>query len=80
MVRGRRLSLPRRILNAAIRLLARLGLAGRHTYVLAVPGRRSGRRYSTPVTLVECDGQRWLVAPYGVTNWSRTPVPPARSS
>jgi hypothetical protein len=25
--------------------------------------------YSTPVTLVECDGQRWLVAPYGVTNW-----------
>jgi deazaflavin-dependent oxidoreductase (nitroreductase family) len=69
MVRGYRLSLPRRILNAAIRVLARLGLAGRHTYVLSVPGRRSGRRYSTPVTLVERDGQRWLVAPYGVTNW-----------
>jgi hypothetical protein len=51
MVRGYRLSLPRRILNAAVRRLARLGLAGRHTYVLTVPGRRSGRRYSTPVRL-----------------------------
>jgi deazaflavin-dependent oxidoreductase (nitroreductase family) len=67
LVRGYRLTL--RILNAAIRPLARLGLAGRHTYVLTVRGRWTNRRYSTPVTLVERDGERWLVAPYGVTNW-----------
>ncbi len=69
MARSYRLSLPRRLANAAIRPLIRLGLAGPHTYLLSVRGRRSGRRYSTPVTLVERPGERWLVAPYGVTSW-----------
>jgi deazaflavin-dependent oxidoreductase (nitroreductase family) len=36
-----------------------------------VRGRRSGRLYSTPVTLVEESGQRWIVAPYGEVNWVR---------
>ena len=27
--------------------------------------------YSTPVTLVEQDGKRWLVSPYGEVNWVR---------
>jgi hypothetical protein len=27
--------------------------------------------YSIPVTLVEEDGRRWLVAPYGEVNWVR---------
>lgn len=45
-------------------------MAGRHTYVLAVRGRRSGRRYETPVTLIE-NGERWLVAPYGEVAWVR---------
>lgn len=49
-------------------LLARLGLAGRHTYILIVRGRRAGRTYSTPVILIE-DGGRWLVAPYGDVGW-----------
>ena len=34
-----------------------------------MPGRRTGRRYTTPVTLVETGGERWLVAPYGERNW-----------
>jgi deazaflavin-dependent oxidoreductase (nitroreductase family) len=59
----------RRVANAVIRLLVRLRLAGRHTYVLTTRGRRSGRDVSTPVTLVEEAGARWLVAPYGVTSW-----------
>jgi len=33
-----------------------------------VRGRRSGRTYSTPVTLIE-DEQRYLVAPYGEVGW-----------
>jgi deazaflavin-dependent oxidoreductase (nitroreductase family) len=49
--------------------LARLGLAGRRTHILTVPGRRSGRRHSTPVQLVLDAGTRWLVAPYGEREW-----------
>lgn len=59
----------RRLGNALITPLVRFGLAGKRTHVLTVPGRRSGRRYSTPVQLVIEDGQRWLVAPYGEREW-----------
>jgi deazaflavin-dependent oxidoreductase (nitroreductase family) len=52
-----------------MRLLLRLGLALRTTMLLTVSGRRSGTPRSTPVTLVEEDGQRWLVAPYGRVGW-----------
>ena len=64
------LGASRRLVNAGISALARLGLAGRHTYILMVKGRKTGRVYSTPVTLIE-DGERWLVAPYGEVGWVR---------
>jgi deazaflavin-dependent oxidoreductase (nitroreductase family) len=41
------------------------------TMLLTVPRRRSGTPRSTPVTLIEKDGQRWLVAPYGQVEWVR---------
>lgn len=66
-----RLSGWRRWLNQLVRTLLRVGLGPRRTYLLTVPGRRSGRLYETPVTLVEVEGQRWLVAPYGAVNWVR---------
>jgi hypothetical protein len=47
------LSRWRRLLNGLVSILLRVGLAPRHTYVLTVHGRRSGKPYSTPVTLVE---------------------------
>jgi deazaflavin-dependent oxidoreductase (nitroreductase family) len=50
--------------------LARVGLAGRHAYLLTVRGRKTGRAYSTPVILIE-DDDRWLVAPYGDVSWVR---------
>ncbi|HEY6113356.1 MAG TPA: nitroreductase/quinone reductase family protein [Gaiellaceae bacterium] len=59
----------RRVLNGLVRPLARLGLAGRSTYVLTVRGRTSGKLWSTPVSIVEHGGERWLVAPYGERNW-----------
>jgi deazaflavin-dependent oxidoreductase (nitroreductase family) len=59
----------RRALNAIVRPLARLGLTGPRTYLLTVPGRRSGKRWSTPVSLVRRGDERWLVAPYGDRNW-----------
>ena len=49
--------------------LARLGLAGKRTHILTTVGRKTGRKYSTPVQLVFLDGQRWLVSPYGERAW-----------
>jgi deazaflavin-dependent oxidoreductase (nitroreductase family) len=65
------LGLWRQVVNDVVRGLLRAGLGPRHTYLLTVPGRRTGRLYSTPVTLVEDSGQRWLVAPYGEVAWVR---------
>lgn len=64
-----RKSVWRRGLNALVRPLARLGFAGRSTHVLTVPGRQSGRLWSTPVSIVRDGDERWLVAPYGERNW-----------
>jgi deazaflavin-dependent oxidoreductase (nitroreductase family) len=52
-----------------VRLLLRLGLAGKHTWLLTVAGRKSGKPYSTPVTLIAEDGHEWIVAPYGERQW-----------
>jgi deazaflavin-dependent oxidoreductase (nitroreductase family) len=64
-----RKSYRRRGLNALVRPLARLGLTGPRTHLLTVPGRRSGRPWSTPVSIVRDGDRRWLVAPYGDRNW-----------
>ena len=61
----------RRLGNTLIAPLARLGLAGRRTHVLTVPGRKTGVPRSTPVQLVFLDGRKWLVAPYGEGDWVR---------
>jgi len=66
-----RLSFWRRVFNRLVRMLLQRGLGPRHTYLLTVPGRKSGRLSSTPVTLVEEESIRWLVAPYGEVNWVR---------
>jgi deazaflavin-dependent oxidoreductase (nitroreductase family) len=62
MGRGRRLA------DRVIGVLTRWGVVP-HTYVLSVHGRKTGRLYSTPVTLVERGGDKWLVAPYGPVSW-----------
>jgi len=59
----------RRLVNRLIRGLLALGLGPRFTYLLGVRGRASGRIYSTPVTLVQEGGRRWLVSPYGEVGW-----------
>lgn len=57
------------MLNALVRPLAKLGLTGPRTHLLTVPGRVSGKPWSTPVSIVQLGGERWLVAPYGDRNW-----------
>jgi deazaflavin-dependent oxidoreductase (nitroreductase family) len=64
-----RLSPLRRVINLLVRPLARLGLAGPRTHLLTVAGRKTGRPWSTPVSIVEARDERWLVAPYGERNW-----------
>ena len=63
-------------LNAVLRLANRSmgrmiswGLAPAGYHLLTVTGRKSGNRYSTPVALIEENGNRWLVAPYGEVSW-----------
>ena len=70
-MRPYRLSPGRRAVNALVRPLARLGLTGPRTVLLTVPGRRTGRPWTTPVSLVELGGERYAVAPYGERNWVR---------
>jgi deazaflavin-dependent oxidoreductase (nitroreductase family) len=59
----------RKLVNSMIGGLIRLGIGLPHTYLLTVHGRKTGTAYTKPVTLVEEDGQRWLVAPYGEVAW-----------
>jgi deazaflavin-dependent oxidoreductase (nitroreductase family) len=66
-----RLGFIRGLVNRIVKLLVRLGLGGRHTYVLRVRGRKTGRCYATPVRLVEGERGRWLVAPYGERAWTK---------
>ena len=69
MAKSYHLTPLRRVANGLMRLLLRLGLAPGTMMLLTVPGRRSGTPHPTPVTLVEENGQRWLVAPYGPVGW-----------
>lgn len=66
-----RVSFRVRLVNRIFHALVHWGLAPKHTHILTVQGRKSGKSYSTPVTLVEANGQRWLVAPYGAVSWVR---------
>ncbi|HWQ24707.1 MAG TPA: nitroreductase family deazaflavin-dependent oxidoreductase [Gaiellaceae bacterium] len=71
MTKPYRLSPARRLINLVVRPLARLGLTGPRTHLLTVPGRRTGKLWSTPVSIVRDGGERYLVAPYGDRNWVR---------
>jgi len=57
--------------NALIRWLTAHGVSLRGSRVLTVTGRRSGLPRSTPVNLLRHDGEHYLVAPRGRTEWVR---------
>jgi len=69
MPRKFRYTADRRIVNAILIPLLRLGIAPRVYFLLTVVGRKTGRPHSVPVTLVTEASHRWLVAPYGVVDW-----------
>ena len=57
--------------DSLIMALLRAGVNMGTTSLLTVRGRKSGQPHTIPVRLIEQDGQRWLVAPYGVVQWVR---------
>jgi deazaflavin-dependent oxidoreductase (nitroreductase family) len=61
----------RRLFNPAVAGLTRLGLSLAGSRVLEVRGRRSGEWRRTPVNLLSFEGDRYLVAPRGETQWVR---------
>ena len=68
MVFVRLLRKPRDALFIA---LLRAGVTMGTMSLLTVRGRKSGQPHTVPVLLVEQDGERFLVAPYGIVQWVR---------
>ena len=60
-----------KFINKIMRTFVGWGIGPKQMYILIVKGRKSGKLYSTPVSVVEQDGHRWLVAPYGDVGWVR---------
>jgi deazaflavin-dependent oxidoreductase (nitroreductase family) len=71
MVKTYHVNVADRVEMVLLTALLRAGVTMGTTSLLTVRGRKSGQPHTVPVVLVEQDGQRWLVAPYGVVQWVR---------
>src|SRR4051812_23582739 len=61
----------RNVFNRAIAFMTRHGMSIWGSRELRVRGRKSGEWRTTPVNLLTIDGQEYLVAPRGHTQWVR---------
>jgi hypothetical protein len=61
----------RHIFNGTVRGLTRMGISVAGSRELRVRGRKSGEWRATPVNLLTLEGERYLVAPRGTTQWVR---------
>jgi deazaflavin-dependent oxidoreductase (nitroreductase family) len=59
------------VFNRIVAALTSAGLSLRGSRVLQVRGRSSGEIRETPVNLLSFNGERYLVAPRGITQWVR---------
>ncbi|MGI9000866.1 MAG: nitroreductase/quinone reductase family protein [Pseudonocardia sp.] len=64
-------ALPRWLkhMNRVLVRLQRIGISPKDMGVLTVPGRRTGKPRSIPLTVLELDGNRYLLAGYPGTDW-----------
>ena len=71
MAKQYRLGTTRKVINVVITALLKRGFAApdKTSFLMTTKGRRSGLDRTTPVTLVEADGEQWLVSPYGDVSW-----------
>lgn len=61
----------RNVFNGAVAGLTRIGISVYGSRVLVVRGRTSGLPRAVPVNVLTYDGDRYLVAPRGTTQWVR---------
>jgi len=61
----------RRVFNPAVAAVTRLGISVWGSRVLEVRGRKSGQPRRTPVNVLSIEGNSYLVAPRGDTQWAR---------
>ncbi|MFC4002701.1 nitroreductase family deazaflavin-dependent oxidoreductase [Prauserella oleivorans] len=59
------------VFNRIVQRLTKLGISLFGSRVLSVRGRKTGEWRSVPVNLLTVDGERYLVAPRGHTQWVR---------
>ena len=57
--------------NTMSAAMIKLGISPEGLHLLRVRGRKTGLLRTTPVNLIEHQGRRWLVAPYGEVAWVR---------
>ena len=57
------------VFNRIVALVTRAGIGVYGSRVLEVPGRQSGQPRRTPVNLLRFEGDQYLVAPRGHTQW-----------
>ena len=60
-----------RVFNPMVAFLTDRGVSLRGSRLLEVRGRSTGQPRRTPVNPLELDGERYLVAPRGETQWAR---------
>lgn len=58
-------------LNKVLMAVQRTGLGMKELPVLTVPGRRSGKPRSTPLSVLEHEGQRFLLEGFPGADWAR---------
>jgi hypothetical protein len=59
------------VFNPAVALMTRAGISVWGSRVLRVRGRKSGEWHSHPVNVLPYNGEQYLVAPRGLTQWVR---------
>ena len=60
-----------RVFNPLVAWLVHRGMGLKGAAILEVRGRKSGERRTTPVNPLPLDGERYLLAPRGETEWVR---------
>jgi deazaflavin-dependent oxidoreductase (nitroreductase family) len=69
MANAKALRRRRRLANWPVIRLLRLGIPLINTYLLTVEGRKTGQLHTIPLSIVEYNGDRYLVGSRGETNW-----------
>ena len=69
MAKTYQVNVATRMRDALFMTLLRAGVNMGTTSLLTVRGRKSGQPHTVPVIVVEQDGQRFLVASFGVVQW-----------